>query len=79
MINRHIFFKAKAATGYFKEAEDLLVQINDPDIRHQQTFEMVLARCHINSGHAEHVRCETFIWKLIKIVLHRIGMELVHE
>lgn len=47
--------QSKAATGYYKEAEELLVQINDSDIRKQQTFNMVLAKCHILSGHAEQV------------------------
>lgn len=49
------YAQAKAATGYYKEAEELLMQINDLDIRQQQTFNMVLARCHIFSGHAEQV------------------------
>lgn len=52
---KNLIEQAKAATGYYKEAEELLVQISDLDIRHQPTYEMVLARCHINSGHADHV------------------------
>lgn len=48
--------QAKAATGYYKEAEELLVQITDPDIRQQQSFAMVLCRCYIYGGHAELVK-----------------------
>lgn len=58
MSNKMILFfkqQAKAATGYYKEAEELLTQINDPDIRQQQTFNMVLSKCHILCGHAEQV------------------------
>lgn len=54
------YAQAKAATGYFREAEELLVQIHDPDIRHQHTFDMVLARCHINAGHADQVGDDKF-------------------
>lgn len=53
---KFLTLKAKAATGYFKEAQELLVLVRDPDIRHQQSFEMVLARCHINCGQAEQVK-----------------------
>lgn len=48
-----IIEKAKAATGYYKEAEELLVQISDAEIRRQQTYGMVLCRCYIYGGHAE--------------------------
>lgn len=47
------YAQAKAATGYYKEAEELLVQINDPEIRQQQTFNIVSAKCHILCGHAD--------------------------
>lgn len=49
------YAQAKVATGYYKEAEELLIQINDPDIREQQSFNMVSAKCHILCGHAEQV------------------------
>lgn len=49
------YAQAKAATGYYKEAEELFLQINDPDIRNQHTFLMLLARCHIRCGHPEQV------------------------
>ena len=49
------YAQAKAATGYYKEAEELLAQINDPSIRCDQTWSLVLARCHIYSGHADQV------------------------
>ncbi|XP_055382964.1 intraflagellar transport protein 56 [Condylostylus longicornis] len=47
------YAQAKAATGYYKEAEELFVQINDLDIRNSHTYCMILARCHINAGHPE--------------------------
>ncbi|XP_037039467.1 intraflagellar transport protein 56 [Bradysia coprophila] len=47
------YAQAKAATGYYAEAEEILMQISDPEIRHQHTYGMVLSRCHINCGHAE--------------------------
>lgn len=47
------FAQAKCATGYYKEAEELLMQINDMDIKNQHTYCMVLAKCHIHSGHPE--------------------------
>lgn len=50
------YAQAKVATGYYKEAEELLMQINDPDIRNHQSFNMILAKCHILCGHAEQVR-----------------------
>lgn len=49
------YAQAKAATGYYAEAEEILIQISDPEIRHQHTYGMVLARCHINCGHADQV------------------------
>lgn len=47
------YAQAKAATGYYKEAQELLTQITDPSIRGEHTWSMVLARSHIYSGHAE--------------------------
>ncbi|XP_055703170.1 intraflagellar transport protein 56 [Phlebotomus papatasi] len=47
------YAQAKAATGYFKEAEELLLQITDPAIRGEHTWSMVLARCHSQCGHAD--------------------------
>lgn len=47
------YAQAKVASGYYKEAEDLLIQIHSPHIRSEHTFSMVLARCHIYCGHAE--------------------------
>lgn len=59
IVTKFKYVQAKAATGYFKEAEELLVQINDPEIRHQPTFDMALSRCHINAGHADQVHTNT--------------------
>lgn len=61
------YAQAKAATGYYKEAEELLVQISDLEIRHQHTYVMVLARCHIYSGHAEQVRNSNFLYALVGV------------
>lgn len=47
------YAQSKAASGYYKEAEELLTQINDQTIRGDNVWSMVLARCHINAGHAE--------------------------
>lgn len=47
------YAQAKCATGYYKEAEELLLQITDTDIKNQHTYSMVLAKCHIHSGHPE--------------------------
>ncbi|KAI8121748.1 intraflagellar transport protein 56 [Lucilia cuprina] len=47
------FAQAKCATGYYKEAEELLMQITDTDIKNQHTYCMVLAKCHIQSGRPE--------------------------
>ncbi|XP_055907233.1 intraflagellar transport protein 56 [Eupeodes corollae] len=47
------FAQAKCATGYYREAEELLVHITDMDIRNQHTYCMVLAKCHIHAGHPE--------------------------
>ena len=56
-INDDIFnfnyAQAKAATGYYKEAEELLVQIHDISIKTDNTYAMVLAKCHIHAGHAD--------------------------
>uniref|UniRef100_A0A336MWT4 CSON007613 protein n=1 Tax=Culicoides sonorensis TaxID=179676 RepID=A0A336MWT4_CULSO len=46
------YAQAKAATGYYNEAEDLLSQITDISIRTDSTYSIVLAKCHIHSGHA---------------------------
>lgn len=46
------YAQAKAATGYYKEAEDLLSQITDISIRTDSTYSIVLAKCHIHAGHA---------------------------
>ncbi|EDS26880.1 conserved hypothetical protein [Culex quinquefasciatus] len=47
------YAQAKAATGYYKEAEELLLQIHDIGIKTDHTYAMVLAKCHIHSGHAD--------------------------
>lgn len=47
------YAQAKVATGYFKEAEELLMQIHSPQIRNDHTFSMILARCHIHCGNAD--------------------------
>ncbi|XP_052847423.1 intraflagellar transport protein 56 [Drosophila gunungcola] len=47
------FAQAKCATGYYKEAEELLMQISDMDIKNQHTYCMILAKCHIHCGHPE--------------------------
>lgn len=47
------YAQAKVATGYFKEAEELLMQIHSPQIRNEHTFSMILARCHIHCGNAD--------------------------
>lgn len=47
------YAQAKAATGYFKESEEILLQINDVAIRGDLTWAMILARAHIQCDHAE--------------------------
>ncbi|KAH8399640.1 hypothetical protein KR215_010535, partial [Drosophila sulfurigaster] len=47
------FAQAKCATGYYKEAEELLMQISDMDIKNQHTYCMILAKCHIHCAHPE--------------------------
>ncbi|KAH8389380.1 hypothetical protein KR200_002330, partial [Drosophila serrata] len=47
------FAQAKCATGYYKEAEELLMQITDMDIKNQHAYCMILAKCHIHCGHPE--------------------------
>ncbi|CAO1326743.1 unnamed protein product [Diamesa hyperborea] len=47
------YAQAKVATGYYKEAEELLMQIHSMQIRSDHTFSMILARCHIHCGHAD--------------------------
>ncbi|SPP83361.1 intraflagellar transport protein 56 [Drosophila guanche] len=47
------FAQAKCATGYYKEAEELLMQITDMDIKNQHTYCMILAKCHIHCSHPE--------------------------
>uniref|UniRef100_A0A1A9W486 Intraflagellar transport protein 56 n=1 Tax=Glossina brevipalpis TaxID=37001 RepID=A0A1A9W486_9MUSC len=52
-IFNYNFAQAKCATGCYKEAEDLLMQISDADIKNQHTYCMILAKCHIHSGRPE--------------------------
>ncbi|KAH8420897.1 hypothetical protein KR222_008665, partial [Zaprionus bogoriensis] len=52
-IFNYNFAQAKCATGYYKEAEELLMQISDMDIKNQHTYCMILAKCHIHCGHPE--------------------------
>lgn len=40
------YAQAKVATGYYKEAEELLMQIHNMQIRSEPAFSMILARCH---------------------------------
>ncbi|KAH8310790.1 hypothetical protein KR044_003026, partial [Drosophila immigrans] len=47
------FAQAKCATGYYKEAEELLMQIGDVEIKNQHTYCMILAKCHIHCAHPE--------------------------
>ncbi|XP_019891991.2 intraflagellar transport protein 56 [Musca domestica] len=47
------YAQAKCATGYYKEAEELLLQITDTDIKNQHTYCMILAKCHIHAGRPE--------------------------
>lgn len=47
------YAQAKAATGYYKEAEDILTQITDVSIRLESIYSVILAKCHIHAGHAE--------------------------
>lgn len=47
------YAQAKTATGYYKEAAELLMQITDGSIRNELTWSMCLARCHIHSDNAE--------------------------
>ncbi|XP_030565661.1 intraflagellar transport protein 56 [Drosophila novamexicana] len=47
------FAQAKCATGYYKEAEELLIQISDMDIKNQHTYCMILSKCHIHCAQPE--------------------------
>lgn len=47
--------QAKAATGNYKEAEELFKRISNPFIRQQNSFNMVFTKCLILSGHCEEV------------------------
>lgn len=47
------YAQAKCATGYYKEAEELLLQITNANIKNQHTYTMVLANCHIHAGRPE--------------------------
>uniref|UniRef100_A0A0A1X1Y2 Tetratricopeptide repeat protein 26 n=1 Tax=Zeugodacus cucurbitae TaxID=28588 RepID=A0A0A1X1Y2_ZEUCU len=47
------YAQAKCATGYYKEAEELLMQITDMDIKNQHTYCMIVAKCHIHAGRPE--------------------------
>lgn len=47
------YAQAKAATGYYKEAEDILTQITDVSIRTESIYSVILAKCNIHAGHAE--------------------------
>lgn len=49
------YAQAKCATGYYKEAEELLLQISNANIKNQHTYSMILANCHIHSGRPEMV------------------------
>lgn len=53
------YAQAKCATGYYKEAEELLLQITDSDIKNQHTYCMILAKCHIHSERPELVSIST--------------------
>lgn len=47
------YAQAKCATGYYKEAEELLMQIMDVDIKNQHAYCMIVAKCHIHAGRPE--------------------------
>lgn len=47
------YAQAKTATGSYKEAVDLFVEIQDPAIRTELTYAMCLAKSHIHSDNAE--------------------------
>lgn len=47
------YAQAKTATGNYKEAVEILVEIHDPAIRNELTYAMCLARCHIHSDNSE--------------------------
>ncbi|XP_054729485.1 intraflagellar transport protein 56 [Anastrepha obliqua] len=44
------YAQAKCATGYYKEAEELLMQITDVDIKNHHAYCMIVAKCHIHAG-----------------------------
>lgn len=45
--------QAKTATGYYNEAIEALLDIQDSSIRSDLTWSMCLARCYIQSNNAE--------------------------
>ncbi|XP_055305612.1 intraflagellar transport protein 56 [Sitodiplosis mosellana] len=47
------YAQAKAATGNYKEAMELLLGISEPYIIQQPSFNMILSKCHILCGHSE--------------------------
>lgn len=47
------YAQAKCATGYYKEAEELLMQITDMEIKNQHTYCMIVAKCHIHARRPE--------------------------
>ncbi|XP_037892125.1 intraflagellar transport protein 56 [Glossina fuscipes] len=57
-IFNYNFAQAKCATGCYKEAEELLTQINDIDMKNQHTYCMILAKCHIHCG------CPELAWNI---------------
>ena len=52
-IFNYNYAQAKAATGYYKEAEELFLSIQDVELRNQNAYCMLLAKSHIHCGHAE--------------------------
>jgi len=57
------YAQAKCATGYYKEAEDLLMRISDMDIKNHHTYCMALAKCHIHTGRPELVSSYNQLFK----------------
>lgn len=47
------YAQAKCATGHYKEAAEIFMQITDCEIRNELTWSMCLARCYIHSENAE--------------------------
>lgn len=48
-----IIFKAKTATGYYKEAIEKFNQITSPEIQSEYTFICCLSRCYIRTSQPE--------------------------